>query len=76
MVRVIRLADRVEDLAVQTIDGLRLDGSAAWGLVRASNTLPKLVFRFEGDDPAALRAMQERFRLLMAEAAPGLAMPF
>ena len=76
MARVIRLADRVEDLAVQTIDGLRLDGSAAWGLVRASNTLPKLVFRFEGDDPAALRAMQERFRLLMAEAAPGLAMPF
>jgi phosphomannomutase/phosphoglucomutase len=76
MAQVILLADRVEDLTVQTIDGVRLDGPAAWGLVRASNTLPKLIFRFEGDDPAALAAMQERFRLLMAEAAPGLALPF
>ncbi len=71
MARVIRLADGIEDLTVQTIDGLRLDGPAGWGLVRASNTLPKLVFRFEGDDSAALRAMQERFRMLIAEAAPG-----
>lgn len=76
MAQVILLSDRVEDLTVQTIDGVRLDGPAAWGLVRASNTLPKLIFRFEGDDPAALAAMQERFRLLMAEAAPGLALPF
>ncbi|MFB1490559.1 MULTISPECIES: phosphomannomutase/phosphoglucomutase [unclassified Thiocapsa] len=76
MAQVVLLADRVEDLAVQTIDGLRLDGRAAWGLVRASNTLPKLVFRFEGDDTAALRAIQERFRLIMAEAAPGLRLPF
>ncbi|EGV18175.1 phosphomannomutase/phosphoglucomutase [Thiocapsa marina] len=80
MARVIPLADRLPDrfgdLEVQTLDGLRLDGPAGWGLVRASNTLPKLVFRFEGDDPAALAAMQERFRLLMAEAVPGLALPF
>jgi phosphomannomutase/phosphoglucomutase len=80
MARVIPLADRLPDrfgdLEVQTLDGLRLDGPAGWGLVRASNTLPKLIFRFEGDDPAALAAMQERFRLLMAQAAPGLALPF
>ncbi|UHD14280.1 phosphomannomutase/phosphoglucomutase [Thiocapsa bogorovii] len=80
MARVIPLADRLPDrfgdLEVQTLDGLRLDSPTAWGLVRASNTLPKLVFRFEGDDPAALAAMQERFRRLMDEAAPGLALPF
>lgn len=76
MARIIPLADAMTDVQAQTIDGLRLDGPHAWGLVRASNTLPKLIFRFEGDDQAALAAMQDRFRQLLADAAPGLALPF
>lgn len=74
--RVAALAGRLTDLELETLDGVRLDGAQAWGLVRASNTLPKLTFRFEGDDRAALRAMQARFRRLLLEAAPGLALPF
>ena len=31
------------------IDGVRFSNSKAWGLLRASNTSPKLVMRFEGD---------------------------
>jgi phosphomannomutase / phosphoglucomutase len=76
MARVVPLADGLTDLEVHTLDGLRLDGPRAWGLVRASNTLPKLIFRFEGDDQAALLAIQDRFRRLLREAAPGLATPF
>jgi phosphomannomutase/phosphoglucomutase len=76
MARVVPLADGLTDLEVHTLDGLRLDGPRAWGLVRASNTLPKLIFRFEGDDQAALLAIQDRFRRLLREAAPGLVPPF
>jgi phosphomannomutase / phosphoglucomutase len=76
MSRVIPLAGSLTDLEVQTLDGLRLDGPHAWGLVRASNTLPKLIFRFEGDDRDALAAIQGRFRKLLSDAAPGLVLPF
>jgi phosphomannomutase/phosphoglucomutase len=39
-----------------TIDGVRVDYAKGWGLVRASNTTPVLVLRFEADDEAELRA--------------------
>jgi phosphomannomutase/phosphoglucomutase len=38
---------------VQTIDGVRITYPDGWGLVRASNTQPILVLRFEGATPAA-----------------------
>ena len=43
---------------VNTIDGVRMSFPAGWGLVRASNTQPILVLRFEATDPAALAAYQ------------------
>jgi len=39
---------------VTTIDGVRADFAHGWGLVRASNTTPSLVLRFEGINDAAL----------------------
>ena len=39
-----------------TIDGLRINFDNGWGLIRASNTTPKLVLRFEGD---SLKDMEE-----------------
>lgn len=47
---------------LSTIDGLRVDFPDGWGLVRASNTTPVLVLRFEGDDEAALERIQALFR--------------
>ncbi|MGB7211854.1 MAG: phosphomannomutase/phosphoglucomutase [Gemmatimonadales bacterium] len=41
---------------VNTIDGVRMTFPHGWGLVRASNTQPILVLRFEAADPAALQA--------------------
>ncbi len=41
---------------VNTIDGVRITFPKGWGLLRASNTQPILVLRFEATDPAALDA--------------------
>ena len=41
------------------IDGVRVKFPHGWGLVRASNTQPILVLRFEADTPAHLDAVQE-----------------
>jgi phosphomannomutase len=44
-----------------TIDGLRADYADGFGLVRASNTTPVLVLRFEGHTQAALERIQAHF---------------
>jgi phosphomannomutase len=46
---------------VVTIDGLRADYDDGFGLVRASNTTPVLVLRFEGHTQAALERIQAHF---------------
>jgi phosphomannomutase / phosphoglucomutase len=38
---------------VNTIDGVRITFPKGWGLLRASNTQPVLVMRFEATDPAS-----------------------
>ena len=65
-----------EGAAVSTIDGLRADFDDGWGLVRASNTTPVLVLRFEADDNAALARIMDEFRRVMLQADPGLELPF
>jgi len=47
--------------AVVTVDGVRVLFDDGWGLVRASNTQPVLVFRFEADSAGRL----EEIRALM-----------
>ncbi len=64
------------DAKVTTIDGLRADFNDGFGLVRASNTTPVLVLRFEGDNQAALERIQKRFRELILSVRPGIALPF
>ncbi|HEY5683325.1 MAG TPA: phosphomannomutase/phosphoglucomutase [Sulfuricaulis sp.] len=64
------------DAKLTTIDGLRADFSDGFGLVRASNTTPVLVFRFEADNQAALDRIQQSFRELVLAARPGLLLPF
>ncbi len=57
------------DAKVTTLDGLRVDFTDGWGLVRASNTQPCLVMRFEGVDEAALERIRQRFQELIERAA-------
>ena len=47
---------------VSTIDGIRVDYEDGWGLVRASNTTPVLVLRFEGQNQAVLQRIKDEFQ--------------
>ncbi len=58
------------------IDGLRVEFPGGWGLVRASNTEPAMVFRFEASDRATLDDIKSKFRQLLRDAAPDLVAPF
>lgn len=61
---------------IATIDGLRADFEDGWGLVRASNTTPSLVLRFEGDTAEALERIQGLFRTALLATDPKLKLPF
>jgi phosphomannomutase / phosphoglucomutase len=71
-----RAKARFEGARLSTIDGLRVDWNDGWGLVRASNTTPVLVLRFDGDDAAALRRIQAAFREQLLAVQPDLQLPF
>lgn len=50
------------DGTITTIDGIRVDYSDGWGLVRASNTNPMLTLRFEADDESSMERIKGIFR--------------
>ena len=50
------------------IDGVRAEYRDGFGLARASNTTPVIVLRFEADNPAALKRIQEDFRRVILAA--------
>jgi phosphomannomutase/phosphoglucomutase len=76
MAELIAMADQIAAAETITVDGLRVEQEHGWGLARASHTQPGLVFRFQGDDEAALAEIQDLFRRLMARVAPQLTLPF
>ena len=59
-----------------TIDGLRVEYTDGFGLMRPSNTTPVIVLRFEADNEAALARIQTQFREVIWDAAPNVALPF
>lgn len=61
---------------ITDIDGMRIDFSDGWGLVRASNTTPSLVIRFEAESKVALENIQAQFRDLMRTVKPDIELPF
>ncbi|HRH89829.1 MAG TPA: phosphomannomutase/phosphoglucomutase, partial [Rubrivivax sp.] len=72
-----RVVDRLREQArfdgaseLITIDGLRAEFPDGFGLVRASNTTPVLVLRFEGDSPAALQRIQAQFMAALRAVKP------
>ncbi|NBY33170.1 MAG: phosphomannomutase/phosphoglucomutase, partial [Betaproteobacteria bacterium] len=52
------------------IDGVRIDWADGFGLVRASNTTPVLVLRFEGQTPQALARIQGDMMALLRQVKP------
>ena len=71
-----REAARFDGARLSTIDGLRVDFPDGWGLVRASNTTPVLVMRFDADDAQALERIQATFREQLLALQPDLPLPF
>ncbi|TAA06707.1 phosphomannomutase/phosphoglucomutase [Pseudoxanthomonas winnipegensis] len=65
-------AARFDGARLSTIDGLRADWDDGWGLLRASNTTPVLVLRFEASDAAALERIRGAFRSQLQAVAPEL----
>ena len=55
---------------VSTIDGLRVDWPDGFGLIRASNTTPVLVLRFEGHTDAALHRIEADMLKLLRSVKP------
>ena len=54
-------------LRVVTIDGLRVEYEYGFGLVRASNTTPSLVLRFEADSAENLEQIKAAFRKILTQ---------
>jgi phosphomannomutase/phosphoglucomutase len=61
---------------VNTIDGLRVEYPDGFGLMRASNTTPVLVLRFEADSNAALDRIRADFKRVLLAAKPDARVPF
>lgn len=61
---------------INHLDGIRAETEHAWGLVRASNTSPNLILRFEGDSADALEHIQRLFREALSKHLPGLTLDF
>jgi phosphomannomutase/phosphoglucomutase len=59
-----------------TIDGLRVEYKDGFGLARPSNTTPVVVLRFEAENEAALKRIQEDFRKALTAVKPGIQLPF
>lgn len=78
-----RLMAKIRDAArfegardVIDLDGLRVEYADGFGLMRASNTTPAIVLRFEADDAMALRRIQDTFRAALSQAWPEVSPPF
>ena len=53
------------------IDGVRIESDTGWGLLRASNTSPNLVLRFEADTKENLELIKNKFKKTLFDINPG-----
>ena len=58
------------------IDGLRAEYKSGFGLVRASNTTPVLVLRFEAGSEGELRTIKKEFKSAIIDINPDISLPF
>ena len=58
------------------IDGVRIEYPFGWGLIRASNTTPSVVMRFEGNDAHSLDRVKNIFKEQLHTTDPHLTLDF
>ena len=61
---------------INTMDGIRVDFTNGWGLIRASNTGPALTARFEADTEENLEMIKEEFRAQIGLIDPEITLGF
>jgi phosphomannomutase len=71
--RLVATAKFAPPAQVSTIDGVRVDWPDGFGLIRASNTTPVLVLRFEGQTQAALQRIEQEMLALLRQVKPDAA---
>ena len=59
-----------------TTDGLRVEYKDGFGLARSSNTMPVIVLRFEADNEAALKRIQNDFCRVILQVKPDATLPY
>ena len=64
------------DAKLSTIDGVRADFDYGWGLVRASNTTPSLVIRFEAESEEKLQQLKDNFKTQIHSVDSTINLPF
>lgn len=69
-------ADLQAGAQVSNVDGLRIEFADGWGLIRPSNTTPKLTLRFAGDDASSVARIQALIKEALKKHAPELQIPF
>lgn len=80
--RKFHLMERIKALAsfpqgqINIMDGLRVDFPDGWGLIRASNTTPALLLRFEANSRKSLQMIQTLFRELLHDVDKRLVLNF
>ena len=70
VVALIKTASFAAPAKISTIDGVRVDWPDGFGLIRASNTTPVLVLRFEGHTPEVLERIQADMLALLRSVKP------
>ncbi|MEX0617732.1 MAG: phosphomannomutase/phosphoglucomutase [Pseudohongiellaceae bacterium] len=75
MEKILTLA-RFDNAELILLDGIRAEFDDGWGLVRASNTSPALLLRFEANTAASLERIKEQFRELLLRADNSLDVTF
>ena len=65
-----KAVDFASPATVNTIDGVRVDWPDGFGLIRASNTTPVLVLRFEGHTEASLKRIESDMLALLRRIKP------
>jgi phosphomannomutase len=68
--KLLKTAPFAAPAVVSSIDGLRVDWPDGFGLVRASNTTPVLVLRFEGHTQEALHRIEHDMMALLKSVKP------
>ena len=75
MEKIVGLADFPDGLC-NYLDGLRVEFEKGWGLIRASNTSPALLMRFEAEDAATMNDIKDRFKALIHSADKSIGLNF